>query len=57
MNAQKNCEDLMVQINHLRGLMISTGLKKGLSNTETLKYSEKLDKLIVQFQIYGCLNK
>ncbi|WP_018392536.1 MULTISPECIES: aspartyl-phosphate phosphatase Spo0E family protein [Bacillaceae] len=48
---QLSLEDLSAQINDMRKLLIATGLKKGFSDIETLKYSEQLDKLIIQFQL------
>ncbi|OMP66170.1 aspartyl-phosphate phosphatase Spo0E family protein [Domibacillus epiphyticus] len=42
---------LYSQINDLRELMISTGMKKGLDSAETLKYSQELDKLIIKVQL------
>ncbi|KMY54518.1 MULTISPECIES: aspartyl-phosphate phosphatase Spo0E family protein [Bacillaceae] len=48
---QETLEELMIQINTVRHLMISTGLQKGLNDYETLKYSEELDKLINKYQL------
>lgn len=42
--------DLLSQIDNLRRKMIETGAKKGLSHPETVKCSEKLDKLIYKYQ-------
>lgn len=53
-NIRDNLYDLPSQISDLRRLMISTGTVYGLSSNETLRYSEELDKLIIQFQL---LNK
>ncbi|MGG3451540.1 aspartyl-phosphate phosphatase Spo0E family protein [Domibacillus aminovorans] len=52
---QLNLNDLSTQINHIRKLMIASGIEKGLNNFETLKYSEELDKLIIQFQLQSKL--
>ncbi|MFK2825524.1 aspartyl-phosphate phosphatase Spo0E family protein [Bacillus sp. B190/17] len=43
--------ELMDQINTVRHLMISAGLSKGLTNDETIKYSEELDILINKYQL------
>ncbi|OMP66160.1 aspartyl-phosphate phosphatase Spo0E family protein [Domibacillus epiphyticus] len=48
---QTNSDKLLSQINDIRKLLIITGLTKGLNNAETLKYSEELDKLIIQIQL------
>jgi len=34
------------KINRLRQKLVKTGIEKGLSHQETLKYSQRLDKLI-----------
>lgn len=47
---QLSLEELSAQINEMSKLLIATGLKKGFTDSETLKYSEQLDKLIMQFQ-------
>jgi hypothetical protein len=39
-------DDLFTKIEHLRKTMISVGLSKGFTSVETVKLSEKLDKLI-----------
>ena len=39
-------DDLFVQIENLRNNMIRVGLSKGLNSVETVKLSERLDKLI-----------
>ncbi|WP_083256106.1 aspartyl-phosphate phosphatase Spo0E family protein [Domibacillus iocasae] len=39
------------QINDLRFQMIIAGQQHGLSSPETLRYSEELDKLILEFQL------
>ncbi|MBV7504183.1 aspartyl-phosphate phosphatase Spo0E family protein [Bacillus sp. sid0103] len=41
-----NNEDLFVQIENLRIKMISVGLAKGFTSVETVRLSERLDKLI-----------
>ena len=51
MITQETLVELIIRINHLRNLMISTGISKGLSDHETLKYSEELDKLINKYQL------
>ena len=43
------CE-LADRIEQMRQLMITVGLKYGLSSPETLRYSEQLDELILQYQ-------
>ncbi|MGG3452259.1 aspartyl-phosphate phosphatase Spo0E family protein [Domibacillus aminovorans] len=55
LSTQLNLEDLSIQINDIRELMIASGLKKGFTDIETLKYSEELDKLILQFQLQSRL--
>ncbi|WP_083566243.1 Spo0E family sporulation regulatory protein-aspartic acid phosphatase [Domibacillus mangrovi] len=45
--------ELNFQINELRHLLISTGTSRGLGCMETLKYSEELDKLIIQIQLHN----
>ncbi len=52
---QLSLEELSAQIDDMRKLLIATGLKKGFSDVETLKYSEQLDKLIIQFQLQSRL--
>jgi hypothetical protein len=51
LSTQLNLNDLSVQIHDSRKLMIATGIEKGLNSFETIKFSEKLDKLIIQFQL------
>ena len=36
------------KINKLRKKLVETGIKKGLNHQETLKYSQRLDKLIIK---------
>jgi hypothetical protein len=48
---QINSNQLLSRINYLRELMISAGITKGFHSSETLKYSQDLDKLIIQFQL------
>lgn len=48
----QNPNDLLVRIDHLRNCLIESGLEKGLCASETLKYSEELDQLILQYQLY-----
>ncbi|MCP3764072.1 aspartyl-phosphate phosphatase Spo0E family protein [Domibacillus sp. A3M-37] len=49
--SQLNSTSLDSQINDLRFLMITAGQQHGLSSPETLRYSEELDKLILEFQL------
>ncbi|WP_039238859.1 aspartyl-phosphate phosphatase Spo0E family protein [Bacillus thermotolerans] len=42
--------DLLTEINDVRNAMLSVGMSKGLDHTETLKYSQELDKLIFKYQ-------
>ncbi|MBD1382426.1 aspartyl-phosphate phosphatase Spo0E family protein [Bacillus sp. IB182487] len=44
----KMYSELELNIKNLRKSLIETGIKKGLNHQETLKYSEKLDKLILK---------
>ena len=53
LSTQLNLNDLSIQIHDIRKLMIATGITKGLGNIETIKYSEELDKLIIQFQLHS----
>jgi len=39
-------EDLFIQIENLRLKMITVGLSKGFTSVETVKLSERLDRLI-----------
>ncbi|MFL6554846.1 MAG: Spo0E family sporulation regulatory protein-aspartic acid phosphatase [Bacillus sp. (in: firmicutes)] len=39
-------DDLFVQIENLRNKMIRVGLSKGFTSVETVRLSERLDKLI-----------
>lgn len=48
---QKEANELINQINHIRDLMILTGLRSGLNDDQTLKYSKELDKLIHKYQL------
>lgn len=41
-----NNDNLLTKIEHLRKTMISVGLSKGFTSAETVKLSERLDKLI-----------
>ncbi len=43
--------DLGHKIDIVRKLMIVTAQTKGLSNPETIKYSEELDRLILETQL------
>ncbi|KAB7668898.1 aspartyl-phosphate phosphatase Spo0E family protein [Bacillus sp. B1-b2] len=45
-----NSNDLLNEINRLRKEMIYTGMKKGLSNADTISCSKKLDELIIKYQ-------
>ncbi|OKL37050.1 aspartyl-phosphate phosphatase Spo0E family protein [Domibacillus mangrovi] len=55
LSTQSNLNDLSIRIQNIRKLMIATGIEKGLDNCETLKYSEELDKLIIQLQLQSRL--
>ncbi|WP_077211784.1 aspartyl-phosphate phosphatase Spo0E family protein [Bacillus dakarensis] len=46
MKVDLDCLDLNKDIKDLRNQMIDSGLTKGLSHPETIKYSQKLDQLI-----------
>jgi hypothetical protein len=48
-------EDLFIKIEQLRKTMITVGLSKGFTSVETVRLSERLDKLI-NLQM-GLLNK
>ncbi|KKB37333.1 aspartyl-phosphate phosphatase Spo0E family protein [Bacillus thermotolerans] len=48
---QEAVEELVKSINDVRRTMIVTGLRKGLNNDETLRYSKELDKLIHKYQL------
>lgn len=50
-NSQNINQELLLQIDDLRSLMISAGLTHGLSSMEVLHYSRELDKLIIEVQI------
>lgn len=50
-NNQFNLDELAIKIKNARQLMIVTGTNKGLVNSETIKYSQELDNLIIQFQL------
>ena len=43
--------DLHIQIEELRYLMLDTAKTYGLGSIDTLRYSEELDKLIMQAQL------
>ncbi|MGM0876007.1 MAG: aspartyl-phosphate phosphatase Spo0E family protein [Bacillota bacterium] len=43
--------ELAHKINLVRKLMIVTAQTKGFCNPETIKYSEELDKLILETQV------
>jgi hypothetical protein len=42
-------EDLMEQIESLRKMMVSVGISKGFTATETVSLSKKLDDLLNQW--------
>ena len=44
-------QDLGHKIDLVRRLMIATAQVKGLNNPETIKYSEELDRLILETQL------
>ena len=48
---QEAFSDLLSHINNLRYLMIQAAQQHGLGSAETLRYSEELDELILQFQL------
>lgn len=50
MKIDTKCTELHKNIEHLRNKMMKTGFNKGLLNSETIKYSQKLDELIIQHQ-------
>jgi len=56
MNTHIN-SDLTYKINLVRKLMVVTAETKGFTNPETIKYSEELDKLILETQLIGYYNK
>ncbi|WP_082220276.1 aspartyl-phosphate phosphatase Spo0E family protein [Domibacillus robiginosus] len=50
---QQILDDLSFQIKKLRRLMILAANVYGFTSFETLHYSQELDKLIIQFQLYN----
>ena len=44
-------QDLGHKIDLVRRLMIATAQAKGMNNPETIKYSEELDRLILETQL------
>ncbi|WP_203363782.1 aspartyl-phosphate phosphatase Spo0E family protein [Bacillus sp. REN10] len=48
---EKIDSNLVTEIMSKRHLMIKTGMMKGLSHSETIKYSQELDKLIAKYQM------
>ncbi|MGG3452075.1 aspartyl-phosphate phosphatase Spo0E family protein [Domibacillus aminovorans] len=50
-NTQRTFCDLLSLINSIRHLMITAEQQHGLNSPETLRYSEELDELILQFQL------
>ncbi|MCM3651309.1 Spo0E family sporulation regulatory protein-aspartic acid phosphatase [Metabacillus litoralis] len=46
-----NYAELINKIQNLREQMIKIGKEKGLSNPETIKYSQELDVLIMKYQL------
>ena len=48
----KYYSELAYKINLVRKLMIVTAQTKGFSNPETIKYSEELDRLIFETQVF-----
>ncbi|WP_018392478.1 aspartyl-phosphate phosphatase Spo0E family protein [Bacillus sp. 37MA] len=50
-NTQVTFCELLSHINSLRHLMITAEKQHGLNSPETLRYSEELDELILQFQL------
>ncbi|OLN22028.1 hypothetical protein BTO30_11925 [Domibacillus antri] len=55
MNNHESFDELMVQIKTVRKLMISTGTTKGLDHIETIQHSQRLDKLMNQYQFQNKL--
>ncbi|WP_018391909.1 MULTISPECIES: aspartyl-phosphate phosphatase Spo0E family protein [Bacillaceae] len=51
MQLKDNFDELTLRIDDLRKLMVSAGVTNGLNSNATLKYSEELDKLIIQVQL------
>lgn len=49
--------DISIQINKLRKEMIEYGLTNGLTNLETIKCSQELDKLLIKYQFSLCCKK
>ncbi|MGG3449910.1 aspartyl-phosphate phosphatase Spo0E family protein [Domibacillus aminovorans] len=49
-NTQVTFCELLSLINSLRHLMITAGQQHGLNSLETLRCSEELDELILEFQ-------
>jgi hypothetical protein len=45
-----SCRELMKEIHLYRNTLIKTGLKKGLTDPMTIKFSQILDELIFRFQ-------
>jgi len=42
--------ELIIQINELRTKMVAQGMKNGLNDPNTIKFSKRLDELIFQYQ-------
>ncbi|MDQ0230353.1 aspartyl-phosphate phosphatase Spo0E family protein [Metabacillus malikii] len=52
-----NNKELLNKINIVRKLMVVTAQTKGYTNPETIKYSEELDKLILETQLLWYSNE
>ncbi|WP_442600155.1 aspartyl-phosphate phosphatase Spo0E family protein [Neobacillus sp. D3-1R] len=50
MNSKTMTPNIELKIKLLRNKMIRIGCQCGLTNQETLRYSQKLDKLIFEYQ-------
>ncbi|MFY0758745.1 aspartyl-phosphate phosphatase Spo0E family protein [Metabacillus dongyingensis] len=48
MNSKQN--DLLIEINILRTIMMEVAENQGFSSPDTLLYSQKLDKVIYEYQ-------
>lgn len=51
-NPERENEDLFKDMEMLREQMMVSGHRYGLLNSETLKYSQRLDELIFKHQCY-----
>lgn len=46
----KSEEQMMAEIKKKRKLMIETAIEKGFTNRETVRYSQELDRLLLEYQ-------